>query len=168
MSDPSDHPESPARVTELCVNLDDATGEVIGDACEALLAAGALDVWTTPIHMKKQRPGVMLSALCRGDTPEQTRPFAELILRLTGSFGVRMRPWDRVVLDRRFVEADTPLGEVTLKVGSLDGDAIVAQPEFASVQKLAERHGIPIRLAMSAAQSAADRWQRRDASGGTP
>lgn len=146
---------SPTRVTELCVNLDDTTGETVGDACETLLAAGALDVWVTPIQMKKQRPGVMLSLLCAAEPPEEARRFARLLIEQTGSFGVRMRTWDRLVLDRRFVEAPTPIGPVTLKVGTLDGERVVVQPEFASVQSLAERNRIPVREAMACAQAAA-------------
>lgn len=156
--------DSPKQVTELCVNLDDATGEIVGDACEALLDAGALDVWTTPIQMKKQRPGVMLSVLCASTESDR---FAKLMLQLTGSFGVRMRAWDRLVLDRRYVEAPTPLGEVKLKVGELGGQTLVVQPEFASVKSMAERTGLTVREAMNTAQAAARAWQQQHTTGGS-
>ncbi len=155
---PHDLPDTtPTEVCEVVVNLDDATGEVIGDAAEALLAAGALDVWTTAIMMKKGRPGVMLSVLC----PEADRePTARRVLRLTGGFGVRYRTWDRTVLDRRFAEVDTPLGPVTVKVGSLDGATVAVQPEFKSVRQLAGASGVTVREAMQHADAAAAEMQR--------
>lgn len=154
---------SATRVTELCVNLDDTPGEVVGDACETLLADGALDVWTTAIHMKKQRPGVTLHVLA--PTPDADR-FARRLLQLTGSFGVRFRDWDRLVLDRRFVTVPTELGDVTLKVGSLDGRTLVVQPEFASVKSLAAAHGLTVREAFTVAHAAARAWQAQQADAG--
>lgn len=121
-------------------------------------------MWATPIQMKKHRPGVMVSVLC-ADTPEDAERFAKRLIQLTGSFGVRRRAWDRLVLDREFVEASTAFGDVTLKVGSLNGEQLVVQPEFASVQRLAEQHGVTTREAMAAAQAAAATWQRDHASG---
>ncbi|MEM1027690.1 MAG: nickel insertion protein [Planctomycetota bacterium] len=155
-ADPQPAPgsEPPAtRVVELVVNLDDATGEVVGDATRTLLAEGALDVWTTPIQMKKQRPGVMLSVLT---APEDSPAMAKRILELTGSFGVRFREWDRLVLDREHVTADTRLGEVQLKLGRRDGRLVTAQPEFESARALAESAGVSVREAMDAARAAAD------------
>ena len=150
---PPDPPDpTPTRVCEIVANLDDTTGEIIGDAADTLLAAGALDVWTTPMSMKKGRPGVMLSVLCR---PDDRRATARRVLRLTGSFGVRYRHWDRLVLDRRFVEVDTPLGPVTVKIGELDGFMVTAQPEFESVCRLAAAAGLTPRQALDHAVAAA-------------
>ncbi|MBB6430227.1 nickel insertion protein [Algisphaera agarilytica] len=141
------------RVVELVVNLDDTTGEILGHATQTLLDQGALDVWTTPIHMKKQRPGVMLSVL---STPDAAQATARRILELTGSFGVRFREWDRLVLDREHVTAATRLGDVPIKVGSLDGTPLTAQPEFDTVRDLAATANVPVRQAMDAARAAAD------------
>jgi len=142
----------PDRVAELAVNLDDTTPEVIGDAIDQLMAKGALDAWTCPIGMKKNRPGVMLCVICREtDREAMTRS----VLRLTGSFGVRHRVWDRTVLDRAIHTADTALGPIEIKVGSLDGEPVVAQPEWASVRAAAERHGVTPREAMAVATAAA-------------
>ncbi|XAM00902.1 DUF111 family protein [Phycisphaeraceae bacterium D3-23] len=147
---------TPTRVVELVVNLDDATGEAVGRACAALLDAGALDVWTTAITMKHGRPGVMLSVLAAEDAHEQ---FARLVLETTGSFGVRSRPWDRVVLERDWVDATTRLGPVRLKVGRLDGAVVSVKPEFADVERLASSAGVSIGEALLAAQAQADVWR---------
>ncbi|GAB4108184.1 MAG: DUF111 family protein [Phycisphaeraceae bacterium] len=157
----STDPVQPAAtaVTEIAVNLDDVTGEVVGDAVRTLLQAGALDVWTTPIQMKKQRPGVMLALLC--DT-ERRDEFARMVISLTGSFGVRFRDWGRLVLDRRHVTVDTRYGKARIKVGELDGRLLVARPEFDDVKRLAQEAGVPVRDVMDAAQAAADHL-RRDA-----
>lgn len=161
MSDsPAPQPASSVtRVVELVVNLDDVSGEVIGDATQTLLAEGALDVWTTPIQMKKQRPGVMLSVLSPAEPPEAARATAKRILELTGSFGVRFRGWDRLVLERQHVELDTRFGSVSVKVGRLDGQVINATPEFASVRALAEQAGVAVREVMDAARGAADEFR---------
>lgn len=148
---------SAARVIELAVNLDDSTGQLLGDAQEQLLTAGALDVWTVAIGMKKQRPAVMLCVLCE---PKKKREFARLLLELTGSFGVRMREWDRIVLDRRHETVATRLGDVRIKVGSLDGKILVARPEYEDVKSLATRANVTLREAMDAASAAAEKWRR--------
>jgi pyridinium-3,5-bisthiocarboxylic acid mononucleotide nickel chelatase len=147
---------TPTQVTEIVVNLDDVTGELIGEAQRALLAAGALDVWTTAIQMKKGRPGVMLSLLCE---EAKRDALAKLMIELTGSFGVRFREWGRLVLDRRHVTVDTSFGEVRIKVGELDGKVIVARPEFEDVKKLAQEAGASVREVYDAAQSSANIWR---------
>lgn len=144
---------SPTTVVEIAVNLDDAAGQIVGDAMRRLLDAGALDAWTTPIGMKKQRPGVMLSVLCE---PAKRDDLSRLMLRLTGSFGVRYRAWDRVVLERRHVELETRLGGVRGKAGWLGGDLVTLRPEYEDVKSLADRAGVTLREAMDAAIAAAD------------
>jgi pyridinium-3,5-bisthiocarboxylic acid mononucleotide nickel chelatase len=147
-------PQSPVNVVELSVNLDDQTGQIIGDAIDTLLAQGALDAWTTPIGMKKNRPGTMLSLLA---SPQDQDRLALLLLELTGSFGVRMRPVSRLVLDRKHITVDSPLGQFRLKVGSLHGRIIVARPEMQDVKTLALKAGIPLRLAIEQANAAAQK-----------
>lgn len=140
--------QSEQQVIEIVANLDDATGEVIGQAVEALLAAGALDCWTTPIMMKKQRPGVQLSVLI---PPEVCDAMARRVIELTGSFGVRYRVWDRIVLDRRHETVNTPFGPVRVKIGSLDGREVVRKVEFDDAAKAAAKHGVPVRTVIDAA-----------------
>lgn len=150
--------DAPLCVIELSVNLDDATGERQGEAIDAMLRAGALDAWATPITMKKGRPGVVLSVLSR----EADRAALALkLIEATGSFGVRYRAWDRFVLDRQFVDAPTRLGPVRLKVGSLDGRVLAIKPEFETVRELAASAGVSLAEAERAAQAAADaHWAR--------
>ena len=159
MSTPPTDPEAndfrdptPTRVVELVVNLDDVTGEVVGQATEELLAGGALDVWTTAIQMKKQRPGIQLSVLAREADAAAT---ARRVLQLTGSFGVRYRPWDRLVLAREHAEVATRFGTLPVKVGRLDGQVVARRPEFEPARVAASRAGVPVRDVLDAAAAAA-------------
>jgi uncharacterized protein (DUF111 family) len=142
-------------VTRLETNLDDLSPEMTGAVLNKLLTAGALDVWLTPIQMKKNRPGVQLSVLCE----ERIAPtLAELIFRETSAFGLRTEKIVRLKLARRFETVSTPFGDVTVKLG-LRGDEIVqAAPEFESCLQVSERSGRPLRVIYEAASQA---WQAR-------
>src|SRR5262245_51005417 len=101
-------------VTKLETNLDDLSPEIAGAVVDRLFGAGALDVWLTPIHMKKNRPGIMLSVLC----DEQTEAtIADLIFSETSAFGIRRERVTRLKLGRRFETVNTEYGEITLKLG---------------------------------------------------
>lgn len=142
-------------VTRLETNLDDCSPEILGAVMEKLLAAGALDVWFTPIQMKKHRPGVMLSVLC---DPAVTEAMAGLLFAETTAFGLRQETIVRLKLARRFETVATEFGEVTLKLG-LKGEAIVqAAPEFESCRTLAAQSGQPLRAIYEAALRA---WHGR-------
>ena len=104
--------DSAEDVLELACNLDDMTPEAIGFALERLLEAGALDAWTTPIGMKKSRPGVLLSALCR---PEKRQAVLEVFLHDTTTLGVREHRCSRTALQRSVSETDSPWGPVRCK-----------------------------------------------------
>jgi uncharacterized protein (TIGR00299 family) protein len=130
------------RVAVLETNLDDVSGEVLGHFVETALTAGALDVFYTPIQMKKNRPGVLLTVLCAETDADK---FSELILRETSAFGVRRTMAERRKLRREFTKIKTPFGEVTLKIGRLNGKVVQAAPEFESCKKLAVRAKIPLK-----------------------
>jgi pyridinium-3,5-bisthiocarboxylic acid mononucleotide nickel chelatase len=136
------------RVAVLETNLDDISGEVLGQFVENTLAAGALDVFHIPVQMKKNRPGILLTVLCPED---QSDRFAELVLRETSAFGVRRTVCERRKLRRRFVSVATPWGEVTVKEGWLDGRVVQAAPEFESCRDLARRSGRTLREVFQAA-----------------
>jgi uncharacterized protein (DUF111 family) len=138
-------------LTVLETNLDDISSEILGDFVERALKAGALDVFYTPIQMKKNRPGVLLSVLCAQNDADK---FSELILRETSSFGVRRYSAERRKLAREFASVLTPYGEVTIKLGKLDGKVIHAAPEFEACRKVAESRGIPLRAVYEAALKA--------------
>ena len=131
------------RVAVLETNLDDCTGEILGAFVETALAAGALDVFHTPIQMKKNRPGVLLTVLCAETDADK---FSELILRETTAFGVRKTIAERRKLRREFADVKTAFGKVTVKIGRLGGKVVQAAPEFESVKKLAAQKTMPVKL----------------------
>jgi uncharacterized protein (DUF111 family) len=136
------------RVTRLETNLDDCPPEILGAALEKLFAAGALDVWFTPIQMKKHRPATMLSVLC---DEAKADALTEVIFRETTAFGLRRDTITRLKLERRFETVTTEFGEVTVKLG-LKGETVVqVAPEFESCRALAERTGQPLRVIYEAA-----------------
>jgi pyridinium-3,5-bisthiocarboxylic acid mononucleotide nickel chelatase len=129
-------------VTKLETNLDDCPAEILGAVMEKLFAAGALDVWFTPIQMKKHRPAVMLSALAE----ENAIPtLAEIFFRETTAFGLRMEKVVRLKLTRKFETVQTPYGEVQVKIGMKGDHVLQVAPEFESCRAAAERAGVPIR-----------------------
>jgi uncharacterized protein (TIGR00299 family) protein len=133
------------RVAVLETNLDDVSGEILGHFVETALTAGALDVFHTPIQMKKNRPGVLLTVLCAETDADK---FSEMILRETSAFGVRQTMAERRKLRREFAKVKTPLGEVVVKIGRLNGKVIQAAPEFESCKKLAARTKMPLKWIM--------------------
>jgi len=133
-------------------NLDDCTGEILGAFIETALNAGALDVFHTPIQMKKNRPGVLLTVLCAEADADK---FSELMLRETTAFGVRKAIAERRKLRREFAEVKTALGKVTVKIGRLGGKVVQAAPEFESAKKLAAQKKVPVKRIYEAAVQAA-------------
>ena len=131
--------------------LDDVNPEFRCRFMETALAAGALDVSYAPLQMKKNRPGFLLTVLCAA---AQTDSFSELILRETSAFGVRRSLAERRKLRREFQTVETPFGNVTLKIGKLDGKVLQAAPEFESCRKLAEVEKVPLKQVYEAAMTA--------------
>jgi hypothetical protein len=130
-----------SQVVLLETNLDDVTGEVLGYVQEMLFSLGALDVWHTSIQMKKNRPGIILSAL----VPQSLESSAvELILRETPTLGIRTRPVERYVAGRESVEVNTELGTVQVKLKLLSGKPVNASPEFEDCRRIALELGIPL------------------------
>lgn len=138
----SSHDWETDTVAVLETNLDDINSEVLGHVVEKAFAEGALDVFHTPIQMKKNRPGVLLTILCA--STEQDR-FTELLLRETTALGVRRSIAERRKLKREIIRVKTTLGEVEVKIGRLDGKIIQASPEFESCRKLAASSGRPLK-----------------------
>jgi hypothetical protein len=130
-------------VTRLETNLDDSSPEILGATMDRLFAAGALDVWFTPIHMKKNRPGVMLSALCELGKVEA---LADIIFHETSAFGLRTEQIVRLKLERRFETVTTEFGEATVKLGLKNGAIIQVAPEFESCRALSEKSGQQLRV----------------------
>lgn len=124
-------------VLELSCNLDDVTPEVIGHTVQRLLAAGALDVWTYAIQMKKQRPGTLLAFLCR---PDQQYELARLVLAETGTLGLRVQQQQRLLQGRRIEERQTSWGTVRYKVSDCS-----LKPEFDDCCRIAAEQGLPLK-----------------------
>ena len=149
----------PASVVLLETNLDDASGLVLGYAQERLFALGALDVWHTPVQMKKNRPGAVLSAL----VPQRLEQAAvELILRETPTLGVRSRLVDRYVAHRHSGTIETGLGPVSVKVKSLAAtngalSPVSAAPEPDDCRRIAIETGLPFQEVYQRVSEAARR-----------
>ena len=125
------------NVILLETNLDNATGEQLGYAMEQLFNAGALDVWHTPIQMKKNRPAILLSALAPAELETQ---LAEAILRHTPTLGVRVRPITRYVAHRDTVTVETEYGPIRLKRKYLSGQIVSQSPEHDDIANAAQTH----------------------------
>jgi len=145
------------RIAVLETNLDDCTGEILGGFVETALAAGALDVFHTPIQMKKNRPGVLLTVLCGEGEADK---FSEMIMQETTSFGVRKTIAERRKLRREFVAVQTAFGEVTVKVGRLGKKGVQAAPEFESVRKAAKDKKVPVKQVFESAVQNARKLKR--------
>ncbi len=148
----TDHDWETDTVAVLETNLDDVSGEVLGHFAESTIKAGALDVFHTPIHMKKNRPGVLLTVLCAAADADR---FTERLLRHTSAFGVRRTLAERRKLRREFVRVKTGFGEVPVKLGQLDGELIQVAPEFDACRDKAVQAGVPVRTVMAAAETLA-------------
>jgi uncharacterized protein (DUF111 family) len=140
-----------ADAVELCCNLDDATGQLVGAVIADLLAHGACDAWAVPLVMKKGRPGVALTVLA---APSDADRLSERMLRSTPTLGVRRHAVARDVLDRWHREVETPFGTVRVKVGGRDGVTWHATPEFDDVARRAEAAGVPVMDVWTAAVAA--------------
>ena len=139
------------HIAVLETNLDDISSEILGHFIETALAGGALDVFHTPIQMKKNRPGILLTVLCAEVDADK---FSELILRETTAFGVRRTLAERRKLRREFEPVKTRFGEVQVKLGSLNGKVVQAAPEFESCRRLAEQKHVPLKAVFEAALKA--------------
>ncbi len=143
---------TPDTITVIEANLDDLNPQVFGHLMEQALAVGALDIFYTPIQMKKNRPGVLLTVLCATETREQ---LMALIFRETTTLGVRYREERRVILRREFVTVETEFGPVTMKVArNHEGQVMNAAPEFADCQAAALKHQVSLRAVQLAALKA--------------
>ena len=123
-------------------NIDDCPAEFIGPLFERLLNAGALDVWTTPIMMKKQRPGIMLSVICKSNC---RTTIYDIIFRETTTFGIREYPVSRQCLERRFEQVETSFGKVKIKVGSRNGQDITSSPEIDDCIRLSAQARVSVK-----------------------
>ena len=136
-------------------NIDDMTGEMLGYVLEKLLAQGAADAWLTPVQMKKNRPGVMLSVIC-GELEEEA--LARFILRETSTLGVRVRPVHRWEAEREVLEFESSLGPAAVKVKRLPDEPPRVAPEYEACKRLAESSGLPLAEVYRIVQAEGERF----------
>jgi uncharacterized protein (TIGR00299 family) protein len=134
------------RVLE--ANLDDMNPQIYGYFLEKALAGGALDVFSTPVQMKKNRPGMLVTVLCK---PEDEPRFHEMFFAETTTLGVRTYTAERRVLARQWETVHTNFGDVRIKVARLNGHIRQASPEFEDCRKLAEAKNVPLQRVMDEA-----------------
>lgn len=129
------------RIVELCCNLDDMTPEEVGYAEELILAEGALDVFTAAIGMKKGRPGILFTVLCR---PEDKKKMAELLFKHTTTIGIREAYHDRMVMNRTEYVRKSEYGDIRMK--KCTGYGVTREkPEYEDLRKIADITGMPLR-----------------------
>ncbi len=139
------------RVIE--ANLDDLNPQVYGYFLERALAAGALDVFITPIQMKKNRPGTLLTVLCN---PADEAKFQDLFFAETTTLGVRSHATQRRCLPREWETVTTAYGEVRMKLARVNGEVVQISPEYEDCRKLAEAKSVPLQSVM---QEAMQSWR---------
>jgi pyridinium-3,5-bisthiocarboxylic acid mononucleotide nickel chelatase len=137
------------EISVIEVNLDDMNPQIYGYFQEKALAAGALDVYTTPVQMKKNRPGMLLTLLCR---PQDTAVLMDLVFAETTTFGARTYRAQRRALPRESVNVHTQFGDVRVKISRINGHIRHAAPEFEDCKKLAEEKHVPLHQVMDEAK----------------
>ncbi len=129
-------------------NLDDMNPQVYGYFAERALEAGALDVFSIPVQMKKNRPGQLVTVLCK---PADREKFSDLLFRETTTLGVRQSSVRRRTLQRESISVETSLGSVRMKVARLNGHVLNAAPEYEDCHRLAAERGVPLKQVLAEA-----------------
>ena len=144
-----------ATVTErlwmIETNMDDISPQILGHVMERAFELGALDCYFTSVQMKKNRPGVLLSILCRS---EQRPALTDLLFSETTTLGIRAYEIERRALERKIVAVETQYGPIDVKVAELNGHVAKAMPEYEQCREAARRANVPLRLVEEAAQAA--------------
>jgi uncharacterized protein (TIGR00299 family) protein len=139
----SQAPSPPSmRVVVLECEIDDMNPQIFGSLMDKLYAAGALEVFYSPVQMKKNRPGTLMTVVARPDERERV---TDVVFRESTTIGIRYQELSRECLDREMVAVTTPIGVVRFKVASRRGQVLNAQPEFDDLAKLSAERGIPIK-----------------------
>jgi pyridinium-3,5-bisthiocarboxylic acid mononucleotide nickel chelatase len=138
-------------ITVLEANLDDLNPQVFGYVMDRLLEEGVLDAFGMPVQMKKNRPGTLLTVLCK---PEDASKLTQLIFTETTTLGVRRRAEVRQVLERRWENVRTPWGEVRMKIASMNGTVTNYAPEYEDCRRIAAEHHVPLKTVIQEAARA--------------
>jgi hypothetical protein len=143
------------RVLVLEAEIDDMLPQLYGPLLARLFDAGAKDAYLTPVQMKKNRPGTLVTAIA---PPASRAAIEEVFFTETTTLGVRSQEWDRTTLEREVIAVETPYGAVGVKVGRRGGAVLNAQPEFEDCQRVATASGVPVKEVWAAAIAA---WRER-------
>ena len=146
VSEPGAHWDAPVTVIE--TNLDDMSPQIYGYFAEKALSAGALDVFSTPVQMKKNRPGLLVTLLSE---PANVSRLIDLIFRETTTLGIRTHEVRRKTLDRELVPVSTPYGDVRVKISRMNGTVLNASPEYDDCRRIAAEKNIPLKQVIAAA-----------------
>ena len=139
------------RLWMIETNLDDASPQIIGHVMDRVLESGALDCFFTPVQMKKNRPGVLLSVLCG---PDEKEGLMKLLFMETTTLGVRSYEVGRRALERSAVRVETQYGSIDVKVAHLDGRVVNEMPEFEQCREAATKANVPLKTVEEAARLA--------------
>jgi len=152
--------EKSANADTVCLletNIDDISGELLGFVTENLFEHGALDVFTTPTYMKKNRPAVQMSVICK---IEDALRLEQLLFEQGLTFGIRRQILQRSKLARDFVAVRTEFGQIRIKTGSLNGRIVNAKPEFSDCLSSAKKHNVPVKAVLEAAIAAYEKTRQ--------
>ncbi len=138
-------------ITVLEANLDDLNPQVFGYVMDRLFEEDALDAFCMPVQMKKNRPGTLLTVLCK---PKDAGKLTQLIFTETTTLGVRRRDEMRLALARRWENVDTQWGEVRIKIASMNGTITNYAPEYEDCRRIAAEHHVPLKQVMGEAVEA--------------
>jgi uncharacterized protein (TIGR00299 family) protein len=136
------------RVVKMECEIDDMNPQLFGPIMDGLLVAGALDVFYTPVHMKKNRPGTLITIVA---PPARRQALTDLLFRESTTIGVRYEEMSRTCLDRAVETVDTPYGPVRFKIARRDAQELNAAPEFDDCTRIAAEHGVSIKAVQAAA-----------------
>ena len=145
------NPAGDERLWMIETNLDDASPQIIGHVMDRVLESGALDCFFTPVQMKKNRPGVLLSVLCGAEGKEAVM---KLLFMETTTLGIRSYQVERRALDRSVVRVETQYGPIDVKVAHLDGRVVNEMPEFEQCREAAVKADVPLKVVEEAARVA--------------
>jgi uncharacterized protein (DUF111 family) len=137
-------------IVQVETTVDDMSPQLYEPLLERLLEAGALDVWLTPVIMKRSRPGVVLTALCE---PGRVTDLSRLLFEESSTIGVRWTAYQRSRLEREMVRLDTAYGPVLFKVSRLEGRVVTVTPEFEEIRRIARDLGLPVREVLEQART---------------
>jgi uncharacterized protein (TIGR00299 family) protein len=148
----SDRPvKNVERLVMLETNIDDMSPQMFGYVMDKAFELGALDCYFTPVQMKKNRPGTLVSILCK---PARQATLCEMLLVETTTLGVRSYEVERVALQRAIVTVETPYGAIDIKEASIDGRLLRAMPEYEQCRRAAQEAGVTLREVEQSARKA--------------